>query len=148
MLHWTEVHYLIGEPSNAHLCYAGDALYLQPAEEGLPLYIAELLGLAEDAHGGKSAEVRCVVMRCCVCMSSQELLGVSARLHKLSDGMCTQAGRAGSLNICCIHVMCIGAKKPVSNLAQAPGLSSTVQHRLAWCAGGTIGRKSWSSAMG
>lgn len=47
--------------------HAGDALYLQPAEEGLPLYIAELLGLAEDAHGGKSAEVRCGLRRCRVC---------------------------------------------------------------------------------
>jgi hypothetical protein len=78
---------LLGQPL---LCCAGDALYLQPAEEGLPLYIAELLGLAEDAHGGKSAEVRCV-LRCCARAIKNWLVCLSARLHYLSDEMCTQA---------------------------------------------------------
>lgn len=34
-------------------------MYLQPAEEGLPMYIAELLGLAEDVRGGMWADVQC-----------------------------------------------------------------------------------------
>ena len=37
---------------------AGDAVYLQPREQDQPLYIAELLGLSEDAGGEMWANVR------------------------------------------------------------------------------------------
>lgn len=40
-------------------CHAGDTLYLQPAEDELPLYVAELLGMTEDVRGGMWADVRC-----------------------------------------------------------------------------------------
>lgn len=51
-------HYM----SSSHASYAaGDTVHLQPAEEDLPLYIAELLGLSEDARGMR-ADVRCAYL--------------------------------------------------------------------------------------
>lgn len=82
---------LSGWEASAQLCSAGDALYLQPAEEGLPLYIAELLGLAEDAHGGKSAEVRCV-LNCC---GHTVRNGIMCLHDSSPDRGYVQAGRSG-----------------------------------------------------
>ena len=101
--------------------HAGDALYLQPAEEGLPLYIAELLGLAEDAHGGKSAEVRCGLRRCRVC-AVKESIGV--RLAPLTPVLedDERAGRSNQTLLYMFRVYKDQAALP--NFAQAPGLSS------------------------
>ena len=46
-------------------------------------------------------------------MNSQELLGVSARLHHVSDRMRTQAVDAGSANVCCLHSIFVGAMEPL-----------------------------------